>query len=138
MEFKKKIKQRICLSVIYLILGIVLCVLNYMDITTNKFVSTFGAALAVAGLAKIIQNARLMSSADKMQLRETAEKDERNIMLWEKARSLTFAVYIFVAAIAMVVCLLLELEFAGQIIAYNICGIVFVYWICYAIIKRKY
>ena len=138
MDFKKKIRQRICLSVIYLVLGVVLCILCYTGVTTNKYASTFGAALAVAGLAKIIQNARLMSSADKMQLRETAEKDERNIMLWEKARSLTFAVYICAAAVAMIVCFLLNMEFAGQIIAYNICGIVFVYWVCYAIIRRKY
>ena len=59
-------------------------------------------------------------------------------MLWEKARSLTFAIYICAAAIAMIVCFLLNMEFAGQLIAYNICGIVFIYWVCYAIIKRKY
>ena len=138
MEFKKKIKQRICLAVVYLVIGATLCVLSYMSIIKNEYMSAFGAAFAVAGLAKIIQNARLMSNPDKMQLRAVAEKDERNIMLWEKARSLTFAVYICAAAAAMIVCLLLDMELAGRIIAYNICGLVFIYWICYAIIKRKY
>ena len=138
MDFKKKIKTRICLGIIYLLIGAGLCIVCYTGVADNKFISSFGAALSVVGIARIIQYARLLSDPERMKSRAIAEKDERNIMLWEKARSLTFAIYISVAAAAMIVCLMLNFEFAGQIIAYNICGFVFIYWICYAIIKRKY
>ena len=138
MDYKKKIKLRICLGIVYLVIGVILCIVSYTGVTDNKFISSFGAALSVVGIARIIQYARLMSDPERMESRAIAEKDERNIMLWEKARSLTFAVYISAAAIAMIVCLMLNFEFTGQIIAYNICGFVFIYWICYAIMKQKY
>ena len=138
MDYKKKIKLRICLGIIYLVIGVILCIVSYTGLTDNKFISSFGAALGVVGIARIIQYTRLMSDPERMQSRAIAEKDERNIMLWEKARSLAFAAYISAAAVAMIVCLMLNFEFAGQIIAYNICGFVFIYWICYAIMKQKY
>ena len=138
MEFKNKIKTRIYLAVIYIAIGVIFCTVSYMSEAENEFISVFGAALAVSGIARIIQYTRLMKNPELMESRAIAEKDERNVMLWEKARSLTFAVYIAAAAVAMIVCFMLNFEFAGRVIAYTICGLVLIYWICYAIIKRKY
>ena len=138
MEFKNKMKMRIVTMAAYVIIGAVMCVTGYTGIVKNDYVITLGAALAVCGFVKIIQLALFMRNPEKMREREIAEKDERNIMIWEKSRSLAFTVYIMAAAIAVIVLFLFNLEFAGQIVAYSVCGFLVIYLICCAIIRRKY
>lgn len=138
MEFKKKIKTRIYIMAVYAIIGAVLCVLGYTGKLTNDLVKSFGAAILVVGIVKIIQNARVLNNPEKLQKCEIAEKDERNIMLWEKARSLAFNVYIILAGIAVIVLYILNIETAGQIVADTVCGFVAIYLICYCIVRKKY
>lgn len=73
-----------------------------------------------------------------MEQREIAEKDERNIMLWTQARSWAFGIYTILAGGAIMVLYAIHMEFAGQIIAYALCALVFIYWVCYMILRRKY
>ena len=138
MEFKNKMKMRIVTMVVYIIIGAVMCVIGYTGMVKNDYVITLGAALAVCGIVKIIQLALIMRNPEKMEERAIAEKDERNIMIWEKARSLAFTVYIMAAGIAVIALFLLNMEFAGQLVAYTVCGFVVIYLICCAIIRRKY
>lgn len=138
MEFKKKIKTRIYLMTAYAIIGAVLCILGYTGKLTNDFVKSLGAALVVVGIVKIIQNARVLKNPEKLQKCEIAEKDERNIMIWEKARSLAFAVYLILAGTAVIVLYIFNMETAGQIVADTVCGFVAIYLICYCIVRKKY
>ena len=138
MEFKNKMKMRICTMAAYAIIGAVLCVIGYAGIVKNDYVISWGAALFLCGLVKIVQYILLMRNPEKMEKRAIAEKDERNIMIWEKARSLAFTVYVMAAGIAVITLFLLNLEFAGQIVAYTVCGFVVIYLICCVIIRRKY
>ena len=48
----------------------------------------------------IVKNIRIFKSTENFIEKEIAEKDERNIMIWTKARSLTFSVYAVIAGIA--------------------------------------
>ena len=138
MEFKKKIKTRIYIMAIYVIIGAALCILGYIGKLTNDVVQAWGIALFVAGIVKIIQNARVLKNPEKLQKREIAEKDERNIMLWEKARSLAFTVYLILAGTAVIVLYIFNMETAGQIVADTVCGFVAIYFICYCIVRKKY
>ena len=126
------------IMIVYVIIGAVFCVIGYTGIVENDYVISWGAALVVCGLIKIVQYILLMRNPEKMEKRAIAEKDERNIMIWEKARSLAFTVYIMAAAIAVIVLFLLNLEFAGHIVAYSVCGFLLIYLICCFIIRRKY
>ena len=138
MEFKNKMKMRICTMSAYAIIGAALCVIGYTGIVENDYVISWGAALIVCGLVKIVQYIFLMRNPEKMEKRAIAEKDERNIMIWEKSRSLAFTVYIMAAGIAVITLFLLNLEFAGQIVAYTVCGFLAIYAVCCVIIRRKY
>lgn len=138
MEFKKKMTMRLILAVFYLIFGIALIIVNLMGMASSDFISGLGAVFAVMGTGKIVQCLRIMRSRESLREREIRETDERSVMIYTKARSLTFTIYIIAAAVAVIVLHLLNLEFAEQIVAYTLCGFVFIYWVSYFIISRKY
>ena len=66
----------------------------------------------------IVKNIRIFKSTENFIEKEIAEKDERNIMIWTKARSLTFSVYAVIAGIAIIVLYTVNMEYAAQVIAY--------------------
>lgn len=138
MEYKKKIKRHIGLFVGYGIIGIVLAILNYAKIIENDFFMSFGGALVIAAIVRIIQYVRIIKNDEIMKRREIAEKDERNIMINNKAKSWAFYFYILAAAVAVIVFAILRMETVMLVLAYSVCAMVFIYWICYHIIKRKF
>lgn len=138
MDYKKKLNKRLYYAIGYIIIGAVLMLLQFMGSVDNEISACFGAVFAVCGVVRIIQYIRLINNKDRMEQREIAEKDERNIMLWEKARSWAFGIYAALAGTAVIVLYMVHMEFVGQIIAYTLCTLVFIYWICYMIIRRKY
>ena len=138
MEFKKKLKMRLYAAVGYIILGAVMMVLSFTGATKNEMISTFGGMFAVVGIARVVQYMRLSKDESAIRAREIAETDERNIMIMTKARSLTFSVYIMLSGAAIIVLYLLNKVFVAQIIAFVICALTIIYYICYHIIKRKY
>ncbi len=138
MDYRKKLKKRLCYAIGYIVIGAALVLLRFTGKLDNEIISYFGAAFGICGIARIIQYVRILSNEDKMKQREIAEKDERNVMIWTRARSLTFGIYIMLAGIATVVLYITEQYFAGQIIAYTVCGLCAIYWICYMIMSRKY
>lgn len=138
MEYKKKIKRHIGLFVGYGVIGIVLVILNYAKIIENDFFVSFGAALIVVAIVRTVQYIQIIRNEEMMKRREIAEKDERNIMINNKAKSWAFYFYISAAAVAVIVFAILRMETAMLVLAYSVCAMVFIYWICYHIIKRKY
>ena len=131
-------KMRTVTMTVYAVIGAVLSVLSYTGVIENDFIRAFGAALFLCGIVKAVRYTIIMKDPEKMDKIEIAERDERNIMLYEKARSLAFAAFITMAGIAIIVLYILDLTFAGQIVAYTVCGYVLLYFICYMIVKRKY
>lgn len=138
MDYRNKLKKRLYYAIGYVIIGAALILLQVTGSVSSEMSSCFGAAFTVCGIVRIMQYIRLVSDKDRMEQREIAEKDERNIMLWEKARSWAFGIYIILAGTAIMVLYAIHMEFAAQIIAYALCALVFIYWICYMIVRRKY
>ena len=138
MTFKKKLKARIYTAAAYVLIGATLIILGFTGIADNDILSSFGTALAVIGIGKLVRYRRITKDETTLHAREVAETDERNIMLMTKARSLTFSIYIMLSGIAVVVLYILNQPFAARIIAYSICVLTLTYWICYYIISRKY
>ena len=103
MEFQKTLKRRLVRNLFCLILGIILIVTAVMTQNSNDFFFGFGFALAAIGIFQGILNIRMMRSSKACKEREIAEKDERNIMLANKARSWAFSLYITLAGAAVIV-----------------------------------
>ena len=133
MKFKNKLKMRLGIAIVYVIIGVLLVVLTSIGIIKNEAMLVFGTAFGTCGLVMIVKNIRIFKSTENFI--EIAEKDERNIMIWTKARSLTFSVYAVIAGIAIIVLYTVNMEYAAQVIAYNLCGVLVIYWICYFIIR---
>lgn len=138
MEYKKKIKRHIGLFIGYDIIGIVLVILSYTKIIENDFFMSLGFALIIASIVRIVQYIQILKNDEVMKRREIAEKDERNIMINNKAKSWAFYIYIFAAAAAEIVFAVLRMETVMLVLAYSVCAMALIYWICYHIIKRKY
>ena len=135
MKFKNKLKMRLGIAIFYVIIGVLFVVLTSIGIIKNEVMLAFGTAFGACGLVMIVKNIRIFKSTENFIEKEIAE---RNIMIWTKARSLTFSVYAVIAGIAIIVLYTVNMEYAAQVIAYNLCGVLVIYWICYFIIRNKY
>lgn len=138
MDFKKKMKQRLVIAAAYILIGILLALGALLSKTENAFPSAFGFALIALGILRILQYRKITRSEDTIHRRELAESDERNRMISEKARSWAFPFSILIAGLAVIVLSLLGYPDAVQPLAWYACIMVFLYWVFYMILKRKY
>lgn len=135
MDYKKKLKTRLNTAIIMISVGIIFTVSSIF--ADSEMASTFGAVFLVMGIARVVQYKRLLNDPEEMRRREIVEKDERNVMLWTKARSLAFVIYIIALGIAVIVLQLMEMSQAANIVSWCLMGFVVIYWICYFIIVKK-
>ena len=135
MDYKKKLKTRLNTAIIMISVGIIFTVSSIF--ADSEMASTFGAVFLVMGIARVVQYKRLLNDPEEMRRREIIETDERNVMLWTKARSLAFVVYIIALGIAVIVLQLMEMSQAANIVSFCMMGFIVIYWICYFIIVKK-
>ena len=141
MDYKKKMKSKIIMGVIYAVLGIALIIsanIPGAEGLNTGYISSLGTAFTTIGIVFIVKYIRILRNPELLHKYEVAAKDERNIMLDSKARGLAFAVYVVCAAVAMIVCSIFYKQREAMIIGFNLCAIVFLYWICYVILSKKY
>ncbi|MGN1059433.1 MAG: hypothetical protein ACI4QW_03285 [Clostridia bacterium] len=136
MKFTEKLKARLYASVVIAILGVLLIGVGLFRRT--DMASSFGLMFLVIGIARIVQYIKITKNEETLHKREVAETDERNVMLWTKARSLTFSIYILLAAIASVILYMLEMDIIAKTLSYSLFSFILIYWICYFVISRKY
>lgn len=134
MCYKTKIKTRIAAAFLWIMLGAAIMLINGIYKNDKSF--GFGLCFTVVGIMQAVRYVRLFRNASEMQKREITENDERNVMLVEKARGLTYTISIFCAGIAVIVFSILENSAAVQILTAVICLMVFVDYICYYILKK--
>ncbi|MDD4689453.1 MAG: hypothetical protein PHE51_06870 [Eubacteriales bacterium] len=138
MDFKKRLKQRLTLSIFYIVLGIVIIIVANVTKTNNDFVSSFGLILAVIGIGQIRKNSLIARSEDRIKRQEIRETDERNLEIMHKAKSLTFSLFIIIAGSAVIVLQLMNKPELALPIAQVVCVFLMLYWVSYFIIRRKY
>lgn len=138
MEFKKKLRTRLIIAISYIVLGLILVAIDVIGHTDNYFYFSFGIALAVMGILRIIQHRQITKDEKTIRQREVEESDERLWMLSERARSWTFSLSVTIAGIAVIVLSLLGYHEEALPLSWFVCGMVVIYWICYIIISKKY
>ena len=134
MDYKKKLKTRLNTAIIMISVGIIFTVSSIF--ADSEMASTFGAVFLVMGIARVVQYKRLLNDPEEMRRREIVEKDERNVMLWTKARSLASMVYIIALALTVIVMNLFNIP-GRNIVLLCMMGFIIIYWICYFIIVKK-
>lgn len=138
MDFKKNFKKRLYLNIVYMIIGAALICIGLLKINENEMLFAFGIAFLASSIVRIIQYFKISKSEERLRNLEVKEKDERNVLIWTKAKSMTFNIYIMLSGAAIVALYLLNMEFIAQIVAYNICIFVVIYYVCYLIMNKKY
>lgn len=137
MDFKKKLKQRLCIAITYIVLGIMLIVGTFVIKTENNFISAFGFALVIMGIVRIRNYRMITKNEDTIRKQQIIETDERNISIIHKAKSAAFAVYTFTSGIAVIVLSFINMHEVAKWIAYSLCLLVAIYWICYLVYRKK-
>lgn len=137
MDFSKKLKLRLCLAVLYILLGITSIIVYTFNLGEDTVLLTFGTAFTAMGVLRVIRYFKITRNPESVRRRKTEESDERSIAIVRRAKAVAFGVYTFGAAI-----LVIALEFLGKsslasAIALNICAIVFIFWLSYVILQKR-
>ena len=137
MDFKKKLKLRLYTAIIYIVLGIAMIMGAIVIKTDNTFISSFGFALAVIGVARIRNYFIITKSEESIKKQMIAETDERNIAISNNAKSIAFTIYTILLCTGVILLSFFDMHDAVQWIAYSVCLLVLIYWIAYLIIRKK-
>ena len=137
MDYKKKLKSRFYIAVIYIILWIVMIASTFLIRTDNNFISSFGFVMIIMGLVRIRNYRIITKNEDTIRKQEIIETDERNIAIQNKAKSVTFSIYTLLLATAVIILSLFNMHEIAKWLAYAVLLLVVIYWICYFIYQKK-
>ena len=138
MNFQKKIKTRLYVSIGYCVFGLALIVAAILTNFQNQFLLTYGLAILCIGILRIVQNRKIAKSEKTMRRQEVAESDERNRMLSERAKSWTFSFSIIAAGVIVIVLSMLGYHDQALPFSWFVCFMVGAYWIFRLIAAKKY
>ncbi|MBR4110765.1 MAG: hypothetical protein IKK43_03640 [Clostridia bacterium] len=136
MDFKKTLKSRLYIAIIYIVLGIIIfaAFINRQD---DNYISTFGFILTLLGIVRI-RNYFLITKDDAtIKKQQIIETDERNLTIISKAKSTAFSIYIILSCLSVIILSFLNLHDIAQLISYSVSLLVVLYWICYLIYQKK-
>ena len=138
MDFKKKMNQRFAIAVGYILLGLVLVIADLLEGLDNYFFFSFGFALVIMGILRLFQYRKITKNDQTLRKQELAESDERTRMIAERARSWAFSYSLMGAGIVVIVLSVMGKHDEALPFAWYVCGMCILYWICFAIIRKKY
>ena len=93
MDYKKKLKTRLYIGIIYIALGIMMIAGSIALKTDNDFISSFGFIVVVLGIVRI-RNYRMITKDDgAIRKQQIIETDERNVSIIHKAKNTAFSIY---------------------------------------------
>lgn len=137
MDFKKKLRVRLYLALSYIVIGLAMIIAFNVIKTENDFLSSFGFALFVIGIVRIRQYRLITKDEETITKRQISETDERNISIQNKAKSVSFIVYVFLASVSVIILELLNKTYLAIILSSTIWVLVLIYWISYFILNKK-
>ncbi len=138
MEYKKKLKIRLIISIVLLAIGIGIIITSSILGDKNNFFSPFGLALATISIVRIRNYFIITKSEERLKKQEIAERDERNLLIANKAKSISFYIYTILSCLSVIALQLLNKNEFATYISMSICVMLLIYWISYLIIRKKY
>ena len=137
MNFKKKLKTRFYFGVSYIIIGLAMIIVSLTVDGTSEYLSPFGTALLVIGIARVRNYFIITKSDETIKKQQIAETDERNIAISNKAKSFAFNLYVIFACITVIILQILKVTELATIIGMTVCALLLIYWVSYFIIRKK-
>lgn len=136
MDFRKKLKIRLFFAIAYIALGIVLIATCAFLKCDNDFLTPYGLALIVIGIARIRNHFRITKNEESIRKQQIKENDERNIAIANKAKSIAFFIYILLASVAVIILQALNYPEIATILSYTVCIMLVIYYITYWIVRK--
>ena len=137
MDFRKKLKIRLYFALSYIVIGIAMLVASFVTENYNEFLSPMGAALLVIGIARVRNHFLITKNDETIKKQQIAETDERNIAISNRAKSISFNLYVLIACVAVIVLQFMEKSFLASTIGLTVCALLVIYWVSYFIISKK-
>ena len=138
MDFRKKLKLRLITAIIYAVVGVLIIIGVVIAKPDNAFISSFGVALAVMGIARLRNYFLITRNEETLRKQEITETDERNLSIVNKARSAAFYIYFMLSGVTVIVLSFLGLHEAAKWIACSVMLLAVIYWICYLVYRKKF
>ena len=137
MDFKKKLKTRLYFGISYIILGLALIVVSLVTQSAHEYLSPFGTALLVIGIVRVRNHIIITKNDETIKKQQIRETDERNIAISNKAKSISFSIYILATCVAIIVLQILRISELATILGGSVCALLVIYWVSYFIIHKK-
>lgn len=135
MKYEAKLRMRIILYCAYIALGIAAVILGIY--AENDFLAPLGAAFAAVGACGIAKQLRLIKNPSALENAEIEENDERNIYIYQRARSLAFTITSLLAAAGIIVFGIMGETVVMETLSYLLCAALAIYLICYYSLRRR-
>lgn len=129
--------KRIFLSLFWLVLGVILIVLEIMG-KIDDFWSGMGAGFIGVGVAQIIRYARYKKDDGYKEKVDTANKDERNRFIANKAWAWAGYCFVMICGVGVIVLRIAGNGMLSMACAWAVCLMLVLYWVCYLILSKKY
>ena len=130
--------KRLALSAFWVILGVTLIILSVSGVLESALYGGMGGGLTVVGVFQVIRNLRYRRDNEYKEKIDTEFSDERNSFLRMKSWSWAGYITVLIEAIGAVVAMVMGQETIQLVLSYSVALIVFVYWLMYMILSRKY
>ena len=130
-------KVRMIASILELIIGISLIVCSCFGLV-DEFWSGFGVSLAIIGAIFLLRNVKYRTNRQYREDVDIQMGDERNKYLSMKAWSWAGYLFVIISAIGTIGFKLAGKEDLMMLCSGAVCLIVFLYWISYVILRKKY
>ncbi len=138
MEYKKKLQKRLLWNLIWGVIGLTLVVIWNFSNKENQFLFSFGIAMMVIAVVRTIQYRKTTKDDKALRQKELAETDERFLMMSERAKGWAFSLYLTITGFAVIIGSVLGYQDEVLPLAWNICAMVALYWLCWLVIRKKY
>ena len=132
-----KRNMRVYMSIFWVVAGFVLLSLAFAG-KVDEYWSGMGSALLVVGVLQLMRFRRFNKNESYREKVEIAESDERNHFIRNKAWAWTGYILLLALAVASIVFRILDQDLLSQAASYTVCLMLLIYWIVYAVLKRKY
>ena len=132
-----KSNRRMILSIFWVVLGAALLGANLTGLLGDYWGGLGGGLLGV-GVFQVIRNVRYLNNPEYREKVNTANNDERNRFLANKAWAWAGYLYVLVAAIATIVFHIIGKQELATAAGFSACIIMVFHWLSYLYLQKKY
>ena len=130
--------KRLILSIFWIVLGAALIVFSMTEVLDSSLYAGMGGALMAVGVLQAVRNVRYRKDPEYREKIDTERNDERNRFLAMKSWSWAGYLVVMIEGVGGVIAMILGKRDLQLIFSYQVCLIIFLYWLCYLFLKRKY